>query len=158
MGLDMRLIANHCIPKYDYNESGDRLITPAYKKFTELYPMARTPDELFPASGIQVNWVVASWRGAWAIHDWFLSELRFDDDEVLDGVPVEWSAIGRLYALCTKLYLSKNEDVAADELPNFRGSIDDNYWQDIKRTGEQLKWVLDNPLMGETVLEYQASW
>lgn len=156
MGLDMRLVANHYITKYDYNGSGDRFLTPAYEKFTELYPMTRNPDANI--SGIQVNWVVASWRNAWPIHDWVLSETHCDDNEALDGVPLEWSTIRRLYDLCTKLYLSKNEAIANDELPNFRGSIDEAYWVDIKRTGEQLKWVLDNPLLGETTLEYNASW
>ena len=155
MGLDMRLIANHYIPKYDYTEGGDRLITPAYQKFTELYPMAHTPDGLFPAGGIQVNWVVASWRNARAIHEWLVSEEHCAFETEFD---VQWSTIRKLYDLCTKLYLSSNRDIAHNELPNLGGSIDEAYWADIKRTGEQLKWILDNPLLGETFLEYHASW
>ncbi len=156
MGLDMYLKAQRYVNKQDY--SVDPPATrDEYKALAHMYPELDN-DTIY---GFDVSRVVAYWRKANAIHQWFVVNVQDGEDDCRE-YPVSLEHLTDLVNLCNQVLA--NREMAEDELPPqpgfFFGStdIDEYYWADLNDTVTQLTRIINDPRLKDHYLTYQASW
>lgn len=151
MGLDMYLKAKTYVSSYDEADK---------KVQTTVADLVKFP--LGKLTGMEFE--IAYWRKANAIHAWFVKNVQGGVDECQESyVPKE--KLQQLYDLVTEALkvVKKDAQKAGALLPTaggfFFGSIEYNeyYVEDLKDTQKQLKKILAADLKGFDIY-YRASW
>ena len=101
------------------------------------------------------------WRKANAIHAWFVENVQDGEDDCREyGVSLD--DLETLMQLCGEVIA--NPDKAAELLPPKSGfffgaaEVDDWYWEQVKRTHEELKVLVSVGLGDWWSFTYQSSW
>ena len=145
MGLDMYLSAKQYL--WNYKEE-DKAKAEEIKKLmgTEL-----------PVK--EVSMEAMYWRKANAIHDWFVSMVQDGDDDCKEYF-VETEQLEELVSLCNEALATKDTDILQTTDGFFFGSTeyDDYYWDEIKRTRDELSKLLTHPNAKYWDFYYRASW
>jgi hypothetical protein len=158
MGLDMYLTARKYFAKRDWKNDIDN---PEFDAIVELAPSGLTKFGEY--AGINVEFPVAYWRKANAIHGWFVNECAGGRDEC-QPIPVSHGQLSTLRDLCKSVMLQPA--MAWDTLPPTAGfffgsyDIDEWYMEDMKNTVNMLDHVLSIIPEGDWDWQftYQASW
>lgn len=117
--------------------------------------------------------LVAKWRKANAIHNWFVQNVQDGEDDC-DSYPVSVAQLQKLIDLCKEvltkvetvdgeLHERDVEDVASSLLPTVSGfffgstDYDEDYTADLQSTVEQLEPLLSG-CQGDVDFYYCASW
>jgi len=168
MGLDMNLEIENYVSSYREDSA------PLLKKLDEVIgEMSEGAIPTLDVNGfVTVTNQVGYWRKANAIHAWFVDNVQNGVDECQRSY-VDPAILGELRDLCLKLTDLRNDPDRQDEaitmvneeLPPqsgfFFGStdIDENYWYDVRVTGEFLDeflaWHENNNTWS---IYYQSSW
>jgi hypothetical protein len=150
MGLDMYLEAGHYISEYKEEN----------KEFIEA--IKRTaPLGLNEFSPRNIEFELAYWRKANAIHGWFVKNVQDGKDECQTSY-VSLEKLKELKETCEKVL--ENKELAADLLPStsgfFFGSYEYDEWyeRDLINTIERLDKILKHPLAHKWYIQYRASW
>ena len=150
MGLDMYLETEVYISDY---EPKDEALRAAIK--------ATAVDGLGDFRPKNINYELAYWRKANAIHGWFVREVQRGKDECQKSY-VTVDKLQQLKDACEKVLA--NPELAPELLPAsqgfFFGSYEyDEYYLDVLRsTVAKLDRVLSNPEAKKWWITYQASW
>jgi hypothetical protein len=162
MGLDMYLRAEKYVGGWEHGPDESKA---EFKAVLNAIGAEGIASEYSPS--LTVNVMVAYWRKANAIHDWFVNNVQGGEDECKPH-HVDRKQLEELRDLCQRLVATHKENPAnakalAEELlmPKegfFFGSyeIDENYWADIYNTIKQLDRVL--ALSNDYYFVYQSSW
>jgi len=147
MGLDMYLNAKKYVSQYLDDKEPATEVTGA-------------PE----ADGMKLKEVVYEgmyWRKANAIHQWFVENVQDGEDNCSEYY-VSVDDLIKLMELCAEVIA--NPDKAAELLPPQGGfffgaaEVDEWYWDNVKRTHEELKTLLGRELGSEWSFTYQSSW
>jgi hypothetical protein len=143
MGLDMYLNAK----RFMWHTEGE---------------LAETVAQVFPEiKGRRVKQVIVEamyWRKSNAIHKWFVDNVQEGTDDCGDY----WVSREQLEAL-RQLILKVLDTKDARGLPPQEGfffgstDVDDYYWQDLRRTADELEKVLEE-FPESWDFEYHSSW
>ncbi len=162
MGLDSYLSASKYIGrwKYDNNtEKGKAEIAKCDAVLAALGFDQAILTEGSPSLTVRIN--VAYWRKANAIHRWFVEKVQDGVDECQTAY-VSREKLQELLAACEHALTHKDEADAA--LPTqsgfFFGSTDydEDYFEDLTGTVNQIKPLLSNPKLADWSFEYRSSW
>jgi hypothetical protein len=133
-----------------------------FNKVLDLFPQVQGLCGNDSAPAFEINFNVAYWRKANAIHQWFVDKCGGGVDEC-QPIRVEREQLVELLELCKQVV--KQPAMASSTLPTqsgfFFGSTeyDDWYMEDIKQTVEVLTKVLKQiPDDYHWSFIYQASW
>lgn len=153
MGLDMYLKARRYVEKYaDYRT---KALAPAYTSLATLYPELDN-DDIY---GFEVSRVVAYWRKANQVHNWFVEECQRGVDDCRETY-VSRGKLQELLNLCRRVALERDAELLPPRAGFFFGGtgVDEWYWEDIEETIQQLSQVLDDPRLEGYEFFYQSSW
>lgn len=158
MGLDMYLMMRKHL--WSHDSKNDEIIKTIQNAFQV--------NQKFTPSSIEFE--VAYWRKANAIHSWFVENVQDGADDC-ENYAVEFSDLEKLRELVTEVIDKKDDKFAAEVLPTMEGfffgntMIDASYWQDVQYTKQQLeylsKWYMMQKLKGDDQIwrfYYHASW
>ena len=152
----MYLSAKRYVSKVDYKT--DEVLEP-YKKLAALFPdLNKTPDNIY---GFEVSKVVAYWRKANQIHQWFVENVQDGQDDCR-SYRVSREQLKTLVNMCDTLLKTKDAVLAEEVLPTQGGfffgdtGYGDYYWDDLETTSYALSLCLE--LSDEWEFEYQSSW
>ena len=160
MGLDMYLYARKYVSRFDYN-GGERIERGDFTTLADTAPNDLTKYGEF--SGIEIDYPVAYWRKANAIHGWFVKECAGGVDDC-KPVYVSREALVTLRDLCNQAL--KQPAMAGDILPPTSGfffgtdDIDDWYMQDMRYTIKAIGHILSTIPADDWHWSfiYRASW
>lgn len=168
MGLDMYLSARKYVPGYAHNSVADN---EAYANVLGAIGLDRE-DAALESPSLTVEFTVAYWRKANAIHNWFVENTASGLDNC-EPVSVSRSDLEDLCldiedVLRVKDMQEANPDEALptpeDILPTISGfffgdtDYDDWYWKQVEYTLERIRAILTNPKFADFDFTYQASW
>lgn len=155
MGLDMYLYARKYFPSRDLPSKPTQ-----YDNVKEL--MGIQKDFLEPEFGhAYVDFNVAYWRKANAIHGWFVRQVQDEADDC-HTYYVSKENLKDLLDTCKKV--KENPDLAKSLLPPSEGfffggtEIDEWYFQDIDDTIKQIENCIDLFDISFVQFVYRASW
>lgn len=162
MGLDMYLKASKYVSGHSFSGNDNNNLYAAM-----LAACGLTVDDIDRGtpSG-QIEFTVAYWRKANAIHNWFITECANGDDDCRP-VYVPREKLEELVTTCQEAitqYEAGNKEQAGEILQPVGGfffgntDIDEWYLQDLKLTVEQVGKVLNNPKFKNWDFTYRASW
>ena len=116
---------------------------------------------------LSVDFGVAYWRKANAIHKWFVENVQEGEDNC-QRYYVTRENLEDLIKSCKKVLKNKDAkdklQAALKELPPqsgfFFGSteIDEDYWLDLESTINQIQLILETPTLKDFDFHYQSSW
>ena len=156
MGLDMYLHKNHYVGGWDHSNEDEK------RKFNKI--MSLFDEDVAPGSPhVDVNICVAYWRKANQIHNWFVQNIQFGEDNCQKS-HVSREQLQALLDVCTKALKCKDNPETLDVLPPSEGfffgtqEIDAWYWQDVEYTFDVLTKLLSKETNGYEEFIYQASW
>lgn len=147
MGLDMYLNAKRYLSDFFYKGDDERA-----DKISELFPELK---------GKRVKEVIVEaiyWRKSNAIHKWFVDNVQDGEDDCGD-YHVSREKLEELRQLILQVLDTKESSLLPPQAGFFFGSteVDDWYWEDLRRTADQLEQVLtDYPPSWDFV--YHSSW
>ena len=142
MGLDMYLYARKYVSRFDYN-GGERIERGDFTTLADTAPNDLTKYGDF--TGIQIDYPVAYWRKANAIHGWFVNELANGVDECQPIYVSRESLVTlRDLAKATLLEPAMAESILPPTSGFFFGTydIDEWYMQDMRYTVKAIDHVL----------------
>jgi len=156
MGLDQYLEARKYVSRYDLSIPYDQ-----DKGFTESDEFARIVEylplglELYGEGGAVISVGVATWRKAYAIHDYISQSL----DERFDG----WLSPDFLSKFRLDVETVLADHTYASELIPDHGAIeadryDEKYYKDLEYTRNVLTHLLDRKAYDDLSFYYRASW
>lgn len=167
MGLDMYLNVRRYVSQWDYRSKdgtylSERVLRPDFDKLVKTAGLKKyTSLTRDSAVGAEVEATVMYWRKANAIHQWFIDNCAGGID---DCRPVYVSR-SQLEELLDKVKAVLDDPEQASELlPTqsgfFFGSTEYEEWyfEDLKRTKEELTKVLEVSAEDDVSFSYQASW
>ena len=123
----------------------------------------KTAGNAFDCEITAIEFKAAYWRKANAIHKWLVDNVQKGEDDC-NSYPVSKYDLLALRNLCAELLEYKNPEVAAKKLPPQEGfffgstAIDEEYWQDLQDTVEQITALEKRPDFGDLDFEYNSSW
>ncbi len=162
MGLDMYLKASKYVAGYSFSQDQDKSTYAALLKAAGLELV--DVDENTPSA--QVEFTVAYWRKANAIHAWFIQNCAKGEDDCRP-VYVNREQLKKLVQTCEEALAAydRGDKANAEGLLTptsgfFFGStdIDEYYREDLENTIKQLNKVLKNPKFESWDFIYRASW
>ena len=110
----------------------------------------------------EITWEAIYWRKANQIHNWFVENCQKGIDECQES-EVSIKQLEELKELCKKIM--DNHDLAEELLPIQKGfffggyDYDEYYFNDIERTYEQIKALLEKLNEDDKIdFYYQSSW
>lgn len=116
---------------------------------------------------LTIDVTIAYWRKANAIHKWFVENIQEGVDNCHKHY-VSRENLEKLHEDCLKIIAHKGKDdekeYAEKNLPPqggfFFGStaIDEDYYDDVQNTIDQIQQILENPKLKDFDFYYQASW
>lgn len=168
MGLDMYLSARKYVPGYAHNSVADN---EAYANVLGAIGLDRE-DAALESPSLTVEFTVAYWRKANAIHNWFVEELAegVDNCEPIYVSRKNLIELRDLVADVLKVRDMQEADpdealpTAEDLLPTQGGfffgdtEYDDWYWMQVEYTHDRLTAILENEKFADFDFTYQASW
>ena len=145
MGLDMYLSAKQYL--FSFNEEDKAKAGEIKKLMGSDLPVKEVAMEAM------------YWRKANAIHDWFVTMVQDGDDDCKEYF-VETEQLEQLVSLCNEALATKDTDILQTSSGFFFGSTeyDEYYWDEIKRTRDELSKLLTNPKAKHWDFYYRASW
>ena len=157
MGLDMYLYRKEYVSTFAWSQD-ERAV-----KEANLHSVIANHFNIDPSmSGVYVDYCVAYWRKANAIHGWFVNTLAGGVDEC-QPIYVSLDKLIELRELANSVVLTPA--MAGDILPPQEGfffgssDIDEWYISDMKKTVEMLDKVISSVSPDEySSFFYQASW
>lgn len=96
------------------------------------------------------------WRNAHQIHNWFVRNIQWGEDDCNSYELTEEQLI-ELLDTCEKVLNSNNNDKAKNLLPNINDRYDNYYFEQIKDTIKKIKRVLKYSNIYDW-FEYRSSW
>lgn len=144
MGLDMYLYKK----KFIWNKESETIKITGVKGITPEKVRYITEEAMY-------------WRKANAIHKWFVDNVQKGEDDC-GSYPVGKDKLEELYKLA--LFVVRNPKKAKEVLPLTEGfffggtKYDEYYFNDLKRTAEEIKKLLDNKDVVDWEFEYSSSW
>lgn len=156
MGLDMYLKGKRYVSKMSY-ELDVPLTTPEHDRLAALYPELDN-DMIY---GYEVSRVIAYWRKANQIHQWFVDNVQDGNDNCSEYY-VSRGDLEELRDLCKQVLA--NKDSADDVLPTqpgfFFGDTDYNecYYGDLEYTVDVITKLLADDRLKDCDFYYQSSW
>lgn len=108
----------------------------------------------------------AYWRKANQIHNWFVENIQDGEDDCRRYY-VSRAQLKQLYDLCDKILKAKGKErtrLAKELLPTREGfffgstDYDDDYYEDLKNTCEQLEPILKEDELPNVYYYYNSSW
>lgn len=156
----MYLKASKYVSGYSFNQD-----TGAYNALLKAAGLELSDiDEETPTA--EVQFTVAYWRKANAIHAWFIQNCASGEDDCRP-VYVQREQLEELVKLCEEALTAYNagNKAAAESLLTptggfFFGSTEINEWyrQDLENTIKQLNKIIKNPKLENWEFYYRASW
>ena len=154
MGLDMYLSNKVYLSKYMDKDDSQRI-----EKINDVFGLAGDEEGDYGAK--QVEFRVAYWRKANAIHAWFVKNVQEGKDECQETW-VSREQLEELVETCKQVI--EKPKLATELLPPqsgfFFGSteVDEWYLQDLEHTVKTLQKALAEPTFKKGDFYYQASW
>ena len=148
MGLDMYLDGSKYVSKY---------FDPALKSAAD----ALFPDGVLSGKVCGINFRLAYWRKANAIHQWFVKNVQDGTDDC-GYYYVSREKLQELVDICKTVLADHSK--AQEQLPPqagfFFGSTDINEWyfQDLQLTIDQIEPLLANEALDDLDFRYHSSW
>lgn len=152
MGLDMYLDVRKTLTAYDWEsvDNRDRLNTILEATGVDVGTAAKFNST--PTVTVEVQ--VASWRKAYAIHNWMCNNTE-------EGFRT-WVSRDTLAELLADIRLVQADpEQRSDVLPTFDDNADDyddNYDADLAFTADVLEFALNNPEFNDADFQYTSSW
>ena len=149
MGLDMYLTARKYVSTWDEPDLREDLL--------DLFGLG---DHSLPDSGVNVEFTVAYWRKANAVHAWFVDNVQNGIDDCR-AVYVSRDDLRTLRDLCAKTLESKDALLLQPRAGFFFGSleIDEWYWRDLEQTADSIDRLLTDPTWEKGWdFYYHSSW
>lgn len=160
MGLDMYLSAKKYINKYDWNKGEEPTPNPLFETVRQASGFGNHKSSEDFAT-IVVEYPVAYWRKANAIHKWFMALDEYNDDNIGD-VYVTRENLKELKRLCMQVLFtpSKADELLPTEAGFFFGSTEYDEWylEKLKDTIEQINGILDANDDDGIHYIYSSSW
>jgi len=155
MGLDMYLKASKYISGYSHSKPEEKATLEGVIKAVGITPSLLSSDS--PSATVCVN--VMYWRKANAIHGWFVENCQDGNDNCQEAY-VERSSLEELQKLCEEAVAQKNSKALPPTQGFFFGSsdADEYYWEDLKKTAEELKKILSDESLKGCDFYYRSSW
>lgn len=150
MGLDMYLYAEKYVS--GYRHASNEAERSEYQSLVEQFGVADFISPDTPSA--TVRFVVAYWRKAHTIHQWFVSQVQDGKDECLPHY-VRREKLEELRAACL-LGLGRGRAEGVVTLPSASGYDEDWYRQSLEETVAQIDRVLDMPTLWS--FYYRSSW
>lgn len=154
MGLDMYLSAEKYVGNWKHNSDAER----------EIYRVISTAVGLkdFSCQGSQhltVKMCVAYWRKSNMIHAWFVENCQDGKDECQHSY-VSREQLEELQKLCAQVIETKDASLLPPRKGFYFGGtdVDDWYWDDVTKTRDMLKAILENKALEDCEFDYRASW
>lgn len=154
MGLDMYLSAKKYMSKHFDHEDSSRI-----EGINKIFGLEGVEDEDYGAK--QVEFRIAYWRKANAIHAWFVDKCQGGVDECQETY-ISREQLQELLDTCNKIL---EEPALADELLPCRNGFffgsteyDEYYLQDLEYTVSRLERILKDPALTKMEFYYQSSW
>jgi hypothetical protein len=153
----MYLNATKHVSGYDFQENTE------IETYEGLFKLAGFKDgdiQKHTPSG-EIKLCVAYWRKANQIHNWFVKNVQDGVDECQSSY-VERDQLNTLRETCKQVI--NEHDLAKTLLPTGAGfffggtDYDEDYFQDLENTIEQLSLILDNPKFDGWNFCYDSSW
>jgi hypothetical protein len=149
MGLDMYLKADRHLSKYDEEDTD---IATTIGALTVKNPTYRVTS---------VSVMVMQWRKANAIHNWFVKNVQFGNDNCATyNVCID--DLEQFYKICCRVL--QNETLAQELLPPVEGfffgsqNIDPAYLADLEETVEIVGDFLQRDDLNKWDFTYRSSW
>ena len=98
----------------------------------------------------------SDWRNAYQIHDWFVRNVQWGEDDC-HSYEVSKEQLIELLNTCEKVLNSNNNDKAKKLLPNINDRYDNYYFEEIEYTIKELKRILKYSDIYDW-FEYRSSW
>lgn len=168
MGLDMYLYAKKYVSGWPHADAEERN---EYDRLVEMYGMEDVLTEQSPSAHVQFT--VAYWRKANAIHGWFVREVQGGEDDC-NAYDVSIAQLKDLRAICQDVLLTKErfgEEAGAargmELLPPVEGfffgvaDITEWYWEDLDHTVKRIDCIIEKLPDARPFgwwLEYRSSW
>lgn len=162
MGLDMYLSASKYAGGWEHSKEESKEL---FNKLADTLGVKDVICESSPA--ITVDFTVMYWRKANQIHNWFVNTVQ-DGEDNCARYYVSRENLKQLVELCKQVlnYQDRGDadKMAQSALPPSAGfffgstSVDDWYWEDVKKTATELQQILDNPKLNGYEFYYQSSW
>lgn len=149
MGLDMYLNARKYVSTWNQPDLREDLLS--------LFDL---DDTVLPDSGVNVEFTVAYWRKANAIHAWFVDNVQNGIDDCR-SVYVSREDLQTLRDLCAKAVESKDATLLQPRSGFFFGSVevDEWYWRDLEETRDSIDRLLTDPTWSKGwAFYYHSSW
>lgn len=151
MGLDMYLRAQHYVSGYKHaSTEGERS---EYQRLVEQFGVADFISPDTPSA--TVEFVVAYWRKAHTIHQWFVTQVQDGKDECLPHY-VRREKLEELRAACLLALGRPTPGAGVVTLPSATGYDEGWYQQSLEDTVAQIDRVLDMP--SDWSFYYRSSW
>ena len=168
MGLDMYLYARRYVSGWRHDTAEERN---EFDRMVELFGMEKFVTDSSPSA--YVEFTVAYWRKANAIHQWFVEYVQGGVDEC-QKADVSREQLEELVRLCDHVLgvrqkvgvnVKSADRAAAEKLPTqsgfFFGPTEYNewYWEQVENTRAQIENVLKLPTgLFQWQFQYQSSW
>lgn len=153
MGLDMYLNASKFAGNWNHTEDSERNLYLGWLKSVGLDPVQ--------GASATLEVTVMKWRKANQIHAWFVENCADGKDECQE-IYVDRDKLTELAEVCEMVLADHTK--AGELLPPQAGcffggtEIDEDYFDDIRETAEELRKILNNPKLQDWDFQYQASW
>ena len=154
MGLDMYLSGKKYMSKYFDAEDTGRIA-----KVNEVFGVVGEEDGDYGAQ--EVEFRLAYWRKANAIHKWFVDKCQDGVDECQETY-LDREQLQELVDTCKQVLA--NMTLAESLLPSASGfffggtDYDEYYKQDLEYTVKRLEKILNDPALTKFDFYYQSSW
>ena len=154
MGLDMYLSGKKYMRKYFDAEDTGRIA-----KVNEVFGVVGEEDGDYGAQ--EVEFRLAYWRKANAIHKWFVDKCQDGVDECQETY-LDREQLQELVDTCKQVLA--NMTLAESLLPSASGfffggtDYDEYYKQDLEYTVKRLEKILNDPALTKFDFYYQSSW
>lgn len=162
MGLDMYLYAKKFVAgtTWEQGENGGykAVTVPEFQTVLDAAGLTLA-DVRADLPSVTLDFTVAYWRKANAIHNWFVNTCA----DGVDNCQPAWvsrDALEELRDTVAEVLETKDTALLPPQDGFFFGSteIDEWYWKDLEETLDTLNSILSNPKFKDWDFEYQASW
>lgn len=157
MGLDQYLKASKYVSDWEFSSK----IDPTYNNLLKLMGLTREDVEASNTPSATVEFNIAYWRKANAVHKWFVDNVQDGKDECQHSY-VSREQLQELVNNCN--HILKNKGAAKNVLPSKSGfffgntDYDDGYYDNLEYTSKRLTEILNNPKFKGWDFYYQSSW
>ena len=156
MGLDQYLTAHKFTSGYDHHGKGEK------ETQAKILAVLGLESSVIARNGpfVAVDITVMCWRKANAIHKWFVDTVQDGEDDCGEH-DVSREQLEEMAGQCERAVKSKGDNEILPPAEGFFfGSTerDEYYYEELERTGKEIRALLANPKLEGFTFQYSSSW